>query len=1016
MKLRILLAGLFFLSSCTTMQKSTSGDFVSRLPQSVGSGKRFSLTGGKNFKAVEDQKNSGKDFFRAEAMKSPTSAPKMAAAARQGTPFPFADAAPLKKENYSSIRKLKGSQVPQRKFLVSEAEQQGSKRKSLRYGPKLRKTGSAKNATVSAKSGAVDVEKPVIENAIAIEKSKEVTTENPGPWRSTVYKSAVKAKPGREVDENIARQAAANATAKVKPSNVQPKISSYYDDEYEPNDYQSSAYNLVNDENVWLYDVDGYGYQCDDDWYKVYVEPGYQNLYLETVFDHYEGDIDMKLYDSSGYVVASAGNTSSADTEYIDVNLNYPGYYYVKLYYGNDCNSYDFQWSTYRYGSLGPDAYEDNDSYYYATHLESYENVWLSSINGWATQADDDWYEVEVERGYQRILVDTKFFNSEGDIDIALYDDAGYIRLASSTHTWDDEDLDFNIPNSYFTSNQYRKFYIRIYGANRGNKYDMRWYTAEYGDKFTDDGYEPNDYRTSAYPIPQGSLGITGTEMDEDWFYFDVSQENQRKIQIQLASITNRGDIDLYLYNSNGTRVASAATYSTNEFIEYTVPTTGRYYILVTGSHLATVYSLRWTSLPSGYYEDNYEPNDSRTSPYDISAREETWLSGIMGYGANYNDDFYRIRVYPNYLSLNIDLRYNYTATEGNVDMELINPRSGQVVASSRSTGSDDFISTVVNEPGDYIVRVYGDNKGNRYDLRWMSFNNAASVGVGHSGAWYNPATSGQGFFMTDITRDNGSHEFVVAWYTFDTTQTAPGDKKMWIFGQGPIVNGEAQVTLSMAKGGTFFSNASTTFPTWGTGTFKVTDCANGTFSYNNTLPDAAGKTYTGTIPLSKLTPAFIGSDGRNICSGQTQAVHPSSNVKYGHSGAWYAPEHDRQGYFIDIYPQSDGKEYLFAGWYTYDPRHPGEQIWYVADGLYNRGDVFVDVNIREITKGQFNTRPVDPTSTVIGTGRFTFNSCNNAAISFKFPNYKNGADVEDAAFIERLSPIYKYKGQPLCK
>lgn len=114
------------------------------------------------------------------------------------------------------------------------------------------------------------------------------------------------------------------------------------------------------------------------------------------------------------------------------------------------------------------DAYEENDTRASAFSLEGRERTWLSSIGGQGVQADDDWYRLDVSPGYNQVNVDCRFQHTEGDIDIAVYTDAGNI-VAYSASVSDNEYLEAVLPEGDTVC------FIRVYYANAGNVYDLWW-------------------------------------------------------------------------------------------------------------------------------------------------------------------------------------------------------------------------------------------------------------------------------------------------------------------------------------------------------------------------------------------------------------------------------------------------------------------------------------------------------------------------------------------------------------
>ncbi len=193
---------------------------------------------------------------------------------------------------------------------------------------------------------------------------------------------------------------------------------------------------------------------------------------LDLRFDASAGDIDMNLYNAAGTQLDSS--TSYTDNEFIDYEVPDSGNYYVKIYFENMGNEYDF-----RYESRDPlqteDNYEENDDIGSAFNLTAYEQTWISTIHGIGIQLDEDWYEIAVTPGNERLVVDVRFQDNQGDIDIAVYDMAGTL-ITSSRSTTDNEYIDYILPSAgtYFISLD------DYYGP--GNFYDLWWAQLDSGD------------------------------------------------------------------------------------------------------------------------------------------------------------------------------------------------------------------------------------------------------------------------------------------------------------------------------------------------------------------------------------------------------------------------------------------------------------------------------------------------------------------------------------------------------
>lgn len=114
----------------------------------------------------------------------------------------------------------------------------------------------------------------------------------------------------------------------------------------------------------------------------------------------------------------------------------------------------------------------------------------------------------------------------------------------------------------------------------------------------TGDTYEPNNTISAAVALTSGTTYSSYIYSSTDVDYYSVNGSYGRTITVNLTNLPK--DYDLYLVNSAGTVVARSENGSTtSESISYSVPTTGKYYIKVSGYSGAysttTPYSLRAT-------------------------------------------------------------------------------------------------------------------------------------------------------------------------------------------------------------------------------------------------------------------------------------------------------------------------------------------------------------------------------------------------------------------------------------
>jgi hypothetical protein len=143
--------------------------------------------------------------------------------------------------------------------------------------------------------------------------------------------------------------------------------------------------------------------------------------------------------------------------------------------------------------------------------------------------------------------------------------------------------------------------------------------------------------------------------------------------------------------------------------------------------------------------------------------------------------------------------------------------------------------------------------------------NNTAATGSlinrGLNDAWKNPATPGQGFFI-NVFPNLG--KMFLAWFTYDTTRPPgsvhanvgdPGHR--WLTAFGDYSGDQAVLDIEVTQGGIF--DAALPAPTQqggGTVTVDMTDCVNGTVTY-----DIDSANLHGEIPIQR-----IASDNVPLC------------------------------------------------------------------------------------------------------------------------------------------------------
>ena len=188
-----------------------------------------------------------------------------------------------------------------------------------------------------------------------------------------------------------------------------------------------------------------------------------------------------------------------------------------------------------------------------------------------------------------------------------------------------------------------------------------------------------------------------------------------------------------------------------------------------------------------------------------------------------------------------------WTQLGADIDGEAAGDQSGESVSLS-SDGNRLAIGAAGNDgngTGSGHVRVYD-----------LSMFNVFRINPGLNDAWYNPQTTGQGFFITVFPDLNAVS---LAWFTYDT-ELPPMDAianlgdagHRWLTAIGPIVDNQSMMEIEMTSGGLFDSSAEVTRtdPPGSDGTIILTfdGCNSGTVEY-----DIPSINRQGVVPIRRV-------------------------------------------------------------------------------------------------------------------------------------------------------------------
>ena len=136
------------------------------------------------------------------------------------------------------------------------------------------------------------------------------------------------------------------------------------------------------------------------------------------------------------------------------------------------------------------------------------------------------------------------------------------------------------------------------------------------------------------------------------------------------------------------------------------------------------------------------------------------------------------------------------------------------------------------------LAQGTGDSKGAQF-----------SINQGISGAWFNPATSGQGVLF-DIDPANSFLFGAVFTYEVADARKLGAPEHRWLTLQGNYQGNQAQVPVFVTSGGVFDQPIATSTMPIGNATVRFDSCTSGTIAYALTDPPL-----TGTIPIVRVIP-----------------------------------------------------------------------------------------------------------------------------------------------------------------
>lgn len=406
------------------------------------------------------------------------------------------------------------------------------------------------------------------------------------------------------------------------------------------------------------------------------------------------------LFDDAGRRIGYNNDVSATDnaSEFV-VNLNAGKRYYLGITNLTGSGSGNYNWIMNPAAPLD-DRNENNDTFATAhdlgtlTTTQTFSNLILSD--------SADWFRFTMSGFGTALAGDTvslSFRNSQGNLDLKLYDDR-QVELRSSANTTNGEStpLATRRPGTY---------YVKVFSTpgEWNHSYSL---TINPG---TDDGYENNDTRSTAYNL--GTLTATRTlsnlQMADaaDWYRFTLegfgTSAHYARINFQNA----QGNLELNLQRWSATasiwvQVADSTSTGNEERVSLDGLAPGEYCLRVWGANAAQ--SPSYTLEINPPLDDSYENNDSQAQAANLGllSREFFTDNRVMADG----DDWYRFTMEATGTRDSL-VRIDFQHSLGDLRLELYD-EYGRLRDSSNGSSDWETVSLTSRGAGTYWVRVSG--------------------------------------------------------------------------------------------------------------------------------------------------------------------------------------------------------------------------------------------------------------------------------------------------------------------
>ena len=331
-----------------------------------------------------------------------------------------------------------------------------------------------------------------------------------------------------------------------------------------------------------------------------------------------------------------------------------------------------------------------------------------------------EWFRLQVQEN-KVVDISLEYDESAGNLDVALRSGQGDEIVASAVPPTQDEGDERIV----YGANTSRRFFIHVRGSitSENIEYDLDVDVRD-PKSCNQDEFEENDSRSEATKLPADTthenLEVCAdleSEADPDFYKLEVGRD--KLVEISAEAPPTLGDINLFLFDSNGDPVARARSDQNVETLTYS---NQQAQTLTLEVRIATgvgrvQYDLRWNQTDN-VCADSQEPNDS--CPATVSTLDRSQLTGQSGRTLKdmtvcNDDDFYAVELLPRD-TLKATATYNPIQAEGQLQFTLYGPNACQRVIGSATEES------VSNSNAKRLTFDHQTDKGGTFYLGFQKY------------------------------------------------------------------------------------------------------------------------------------------------------------------------------------------------------------------------------------------------------------------------------------------------------